>query len=239
LFTRQKSPPRLGGFSVKQLNKTKTETMRNKSSVFATYMKKRKKINMNKVTEIVSKYADRLKAFGIQLSAEGEITKEAQMAMAILADGTEVYSPNAEFAVGSELFVMDADGNPVPAPDGEHTTAEGKVIVVSGGVIAEIKEPMMEEESAPVAEEQTAFDGVSREEFESTINSLMEAFEAKIASLNAEKETLSSAIEKMSKQPATDSVKKSTTVAKSEPINLAKMDSKNRIFSNINKYKKK
>jgi len=227
----------LGGFSVKQLNKTKTETMRNKSSVFATYMKKRKKINMNKVTEIVSKYADRLKAFGIQLSAEGEITKEAQMAMAILADGTEVYSPDAEFAVGSELFVMDADGNPVPAPDGEHTTAEGKVIVVSGGVIAEIKEPMMEEESAPVAEEQTAFDGVSREEFESTINSLMEAFEAKIASLNAEKETLSSAIEKMSKQPATDSVKKSTTVAKSEPINLAKMDSKNRIFSIINKYK--
>jgi hypothetical protein len=195
---------------------------------------------MNKVTEIVSKYADRLKAFGIQLSAEGEITKEAQMAMAILADGTEVYSPDAEFAVGSELFVMDADGNPMPAPDGEHTTAEGKVIVVSGGVIAEIKEPMEEEPKVEIEiekEEQAAFDGVSREEFESTINSLMEAFEAKISSLNAEKETLSSAIEKMSKQPATESVKKVNTFAKSEPINLAKMDSKNRIFAIINKYK--
>jgi BMFP domain-containing protein YqiC len=195
---------------------------------------------MNKVTEIVSKYADRLKAFGIQLSAEGEITKEAQMAMAILADGTEVYSPDAEFAVGSELFVMDADGNPMPAPDGEHTTAEGKVIVVSGGVIAEIKEPMEEEPKVEIEiekEEQAAFDGVSREEFESTINSLVEAFEAKIASLNAEKETLSSAIEKMSKQPATDSVKKSVAVAQSAPIDLAKMDSKNRIFSIINKYK--
>jgi len=196
---------------------------------------------MNKVTEIVSKYADRLKAFGIQLSAEGEITKEQQMAMAILADGTEVYSPDAEFAVGSELFVMDADGNPMPAPDGEHTTAEGKVIVVSGGVIAEIKEPMEEEPKVEIEiekEEQAAFDGVSREEFESTINSLVEAFEAKIASLNAEKETLSSAIEKMSKQPATDSVKKSVAVAqKSAPIDLAKMDSKNRIFSIINKYK--
>ena len=197
---------------------------------------------MNKVTEIVSKYADRLKAFGIQLSAEGEITKEAQMAMAILADGTEVYSPDAEFAVGSELFVMDADGNPVPAPDGEHTTAEGKVIVVSGGVIAEIKEPMEEEPKVEIEiekEEQAAFDGVSREEFESTINSLMEAFEAKIATLNAEKETLSSAIEKMSKQPATDSVKKSVSVAQSAPIDLAKMDSKNRIFSIINKYNQK
>jgi len=195
---------------------------------------------MNKVTEIVSKYADRLKAFGIQLSAEGEITKEQQMAMAILADGTEVYSPDAEFAVGSELFVMDAEGNPMPAPDGEHTTAEGKMIVVSGGVIAEIKEPMEEEPKVEIEiekEEQAAFDGVSREEFESTINSLVEAFEAKIATLNAEKETLSATIQKMSKQPATDSVKKSVSVAQSAPIDLAKMDSKNRIFSIINKYK--
>jgi hypothetical protein len=196
---------------------------------------------MNKVTEIVSKYADRLKAFGIQLSADGEIKKEQQMAMAILADGTEVYSPDAEFKVGSELFVMDADGNPVPAPDGEHTTAEGKVIVVSGGVIAEIKEPVEEEPKVEIEieeEKQAAFDGVSREEFESTINSLVEAFEAKIASLNAEKENLSATIEKMSKQPAVDSVKKSVAVAqKSAPIDLAKMDAKNRVFNIMNKYK--
>ena len=195
---------------------------------------------MNKVSEIVSKYADRLKAFGIQLSAEGEIKKEDQMAMAVLADGTEVFSPDAEFSVGSELFIKDGDGNPVPAPDGEHTTAEGKVIVVAGGVITEIKEPMEEEPKVEIEieeEKQAAFEGVSKEEFESTINSLVEAFEAKIAALNAEKETLSSTIEKMSKQPAVDSVKKSSPVAKSEPINLAKMDSKNRIFSIINKYK--
>ena len=195
---------------------------------------------MNKVSEIVSKYADRLKAFGIQLSAEGEITKEAQMAMAVLADGTEVFSPDAEFGVGSELFIKDGDGNPVPAPDGEHTTAEGKIIVVAGGLITEIKEPEAESPEVEVTieeEKQAAFEGVSKEEFESTINSLVEAFEAKIAALNAEKETLSSTIEKMSKQPAVESVKKATPVAKSEPINLAKMDSKNRIFSIINKYK--
>lgn len=195
---------------------------------------------MNKVSEIVSKYADRLKAFGIQLSAEGEITKEAQMAMAVLADGTEVYSPDAEFKVGSELFIMDGDGNPVPAPDGEHTTAEGKVIVVAGGVITEVKEPEAEEPKVEIEieeEKQAAFEGVSKEEFESTINSLVEAFEAKIAALNAEKQSLSATIEKMSKQPAVESVKKSSPVAKSEPINLAKMDSKNRIFSIINKYK--
>jgi hypothetical protein len=196
---------------------------------------------MNKVSEIVSKYADRLKAFGIQLSAEGEIKKEDQMAMAVLADGTEVFSPDAEFSVGSELFIKDGDGNPVPAPDGEHTTAEGKVIVVAGGVITEIKEPEAEEPKVEIEieeEKQAAFEGVSKEEFESTINSLVEAFEAKIAALNAEKENLSATIEKMSKQPATDSVKKSVAVAqKSAPIDLAKMDAKNRVFNIMNKYK--
>ena len=104
------------------------------------------------------------------------------------------------------------DGNPVPAPDGEHTTAEGKIIVVAGGLITEIKEPMTEEEpkvEVSIEEEkQAAFEGVSKEEFESTINSLVEAFEAKIAALNAEKENLSATIEKMSKQPAVESVKK-------------------------------
>ena len=197
---------------------------------------------MNKVSEIVSKYADRLKAFGIQLSAEGEITKEAQMAMAVLADGTEVYSPDAEFKVGSELFIMDGDGNPVPAPDGEHTTAEGKMIVVAGGVITEVKEPMEEEPKVEIEieeEKQAAFEGVSKEEFESTINSLVEAFEAKIAALNAEKETLSATIEKMSKQPAVESVKKVAPVAQkqSSNIQLKDMDVRNRAYNLINKYK--
>ena len=111
------------------------------------------------------------------------------------------------------------------------------MIVVSGGLITEIKEPETEVEIEIEEEKQAAFDGVSREEFESTINSLMEAFESKIASLNAEKENLSATIQKMSKAPATDSVKKSVSVAQSAPLDLAKMDSKNRIFSIINKYK--
>jgi hypothetical protein len=67
---------------------------------------------------------------------------------------------------------------------------------------------------------------------------LVEAFEAKIATLNAEKENLSATIEKMSKQPAVDSVKKSVAVAqKSAPMDLGKMDAKNRAFAIMNKYK--
>ena len=53
-------------------------------------------LTMNKVNEIVSKYADRLKSFGIKLSAEGTIEAAApvKMSVAILKDGTEVSSPD-------------------------------------------------------------------------------------------------------------------------------------------------
>jgi uncharacterized protein (DUF2344 family) len=164
---------------------------------------------MNKVNEIVSKYADRLKSFGIKLSAEGEIESAApvKMSVAILKDGTEVSSPDEMIAVGSPLFVKDAEGNDVPAPDGKHETAEGKYIVTVGGVVTEILEPEMESEE-PTKEEQAAFDGVSKEEFEATINALIEQFESRINALTAEKTELSAQVEKMSKQPATESVKK-------------------------------
>jgi hypothetical protein len=195
-------------------------------------------LTMNKVNEIVSKYAERLKSFGIKLSAEGEIEAAApvRFAVAILKDGIEVSSPDEMIAVGSPLFVKDAEGNEVPAPDGKHETAEGKFIVTVGGVVTEILEPEME--SDVVEEEQAAaFDGVSKEEFEATISALIEQFESRINSLTAEKTELSAQVEKLSKQPATNSVKKSSVSVNAAPINLAKMDSKNRIFAIINKYK--
>ncbi len=200
---------------------------------------------MSKVNDIVSKYADKLKSFGISLSAVEEAVEQKQMAMAVLADGTEVYSPDAEFGVGSELFVMDAEGNPMPAPDGEHETAEGKMLVVVEGKITEVKDKPMEEEPKVEIEieevEQSSFDGVSREEFENTISKLIEGFEAKINALNAEKQTLSATIEKMSKAPATESVKKTTPVAQSKTsvneVPFKSMDARSRAYQIINSKK--
>ena len=199
---------------------------------------------MSKVNDIVSKYADKLKSFGINLSAVEEAVEQKQMAMAVLADGTEVYSPDAEFGIGSELFVMDAEGNPTPAPEGEHETAEGKILVVTEGKISEIKDKPMEDEPSVEIEieevEQSSFDGVSREEFETTISKLIEGFEAKINALNAEKQTLSATIEKMSKAPATESVKKTTPVAQKQSVNevpFKLMDARSRAYQIINSKK--
>ena len=199
---------------------------------------------MSKVNDIVSKYADKLKSFGISLSAVEEAVEQKQMAMAVLADGTEVYSPDAEFGIGSELFVMDAEGNPTPAPEGEHETAEGKILVVTEGKISEIKDKPMEDEPSVEIEiqevEQSSFDGVSREEFENTISKLIEGFEAKINALNAEKQTLSATISKLSKAPATESVKKTTSVAQKQSVNevpFKSMDARSRAYQIINSKK--
>jgi hypothetical protein len=198
---------------------------------------------MSKVNEIVSKYAERLKSFGVSLSAVEDAVEQKQMAMAVLADGTEVYSPDAEFGIGSELFVMDAEGNPMPAPEGEHETAEGKILVVTEGKISEIKDKPMEEPSVEIEieeVEQSSFDGVSREEFENTINKLIEGFEAKINSLNAEKQNLSATIEKLSKAPATESVKKANPVAQKQSANevpFRAMDARSRAYQIINSKK--
>ena len=198
---------------------------------------------MSKVNEIVSKYAERLKSFGVSLSAVEEAVEQKQMAMAVLADGTEVYSPDAEFGIGSELFVMDAEGNPTPAPEGEHETAEGKILVVTEGKISEVKDKPMDEPSVEIEieeVEQSSFDGVSREEFENTINKLIEGFEAKINSLNAEKQNLSATIEKLSKAPATESVKKANPVAQKQSakeVPFTAMDARSRAYQIINSKK--
>ena len=58
-----------------------------------------------------------------------------------------------EFTVGTEIFVITADGN-VPAPDGEHMLEGGIKIETEGGVITSIER---EEEDLPeIADETTA-----------------------------------------------------------------------------------
>ena len=76
-----------------------------------------------------------------------EVTPTAQeFAMYDLASGGQV-SINGEIVVGAEVMVIDADGNAVPAPDGEHELVGVAKIKVQGGKIVEIM-PM--EEEAPV-----------------------------------------------------------------------------------------
>ncbi len=110
-----------------------------------------------KVIETLSAILKKHNIKGVQLSEVVEV----KMAMeGVLADGTVVATPNESFEVGAELYVIDAEGNPQPAPDGEHTLDNGMVLVSVGGFITEVTEvePSEEEMSADIAATIAAMD---------------------------------------------------------------------------------
>lgn len=75
---------------------------------------------------------------------------------ATLADGTKITNKSDEkFAPGQNLYVVDAEGNEVTAPEGEHTTESGIVLTVdANGVITGVKEPDMEGEGSLAAKKE-------------------------------------------------------------------------------------
>lgn len=82
------------------------------------------------------------------------------------AEGNEVLlyvESETEDLVGKPAYLLDAEGNENAAPDGDYTDANGRVIKVAGGVVAEIveveakkhedeEEPKMEDLIAKIAE---------------------------------------------------------------------------------------
>lgn len=76
---------------------------------------------------------------------------EAKFAEANTTDGvTLMYE--GDLAVGTAVFVVDADGNQISAPEGTHTLEDGSAIVVDGdGIVTEVIEPEAEEVPEDVA----------------------------------------------------------------------------------------
>ncbi len=76
------------------------------------------------------------------------------------AEGKEVLlyvESETEDLTGKSAYLLDADGNETPAPDGDYTDANNRVIKIAGGVVTEVVVPeAKKEESQPSIEELTA-----------------------------------------------------------------------------------
>jgi len=180
-----------------------------------------------KVIETLSAILKKHNIKGVQLSEVVEV----KMAMeGVLADGTVVATPNEAFEVGAELYVIDAEGNPQPAPDGEHTLDNGMVLVSVGGFITEVTEVEIAEEemSADIAATIAAMD----EQLTSIKNQLAEK-ETELASVRAELSEVKNNLNisqakatELSKQAAAVSVKEEKAVVETA-VNFSKKQTKN------------
>jgi hypothetical protein len=88
--------------------------------------------------------------FNVEVEVEDkpvlEVEKENMMAEAVLKGGVKIMTPDDEFKVGSEVFVVGEDGENVLAPDAEHELEDGTIVVTVEGKITEIKEVELEDE---------------------------------------------------------------------------------------------
>lgn len=188
-----------------------------------------------KVQELFAKY-------NISLSVSEEVVEVKQMTEGILEDGSSIYTDSDAWAVGVRVLVKDAEGNDAPLVDGEYKLADGSTIVVTEGMIAEIK-PMEEEPKVEVEVEAEATEVVEQStemnaEFEAILN-VVANLEKEIATLKAEKENLSAQVTKLSAQPAVESVKTEfkKAVKEAPSKSFKQMTYEERFAYNLNKNK--
>ena len=174
----------------------------------------------------------------VSLSAE-EVVEVKQMVEAILEDGTSIYSDSDAWAVGVRVFTKDAEGNEVVVADGEYKTAEMVTVVVADGVVAELRP--MEEEEAPevevVIEEEQATE-VVKDSFNVEVEgllSLVAKLESELAEMKKANAELSSNVEKLSAQPAVQSIKEVKQAKQTPAKSYNKMSAEERFLFHLKK----
>ena len=188
-----------------------------------TYMNLREKVNA-----LFAKH-------NVSLSAE-EVVEVKQMVEAILEDGTSIYSDSDTWAAGVRVFAKDAEGNEVVVADGEYTTAEGVIVVVTDGLLVELK-PMVEEPEVEVEVE--AEEQAKEETFNAEVEgllSLVAKLESELADIKKANTELSANVEKLSAQPATTSIKEVKQSKVSAPAkSYNKMSAEERFLFHLKK----
>jgi hypothetical protein len=160
--------------------------------------------------------------YGVKLSVDEAAAAQVEfIAKATTSDGVEIMSPDAELAIGSEVFYNDAEGNPVAMPDGEYVIADGTMTIsVSGGKITEMEEVEVEakkdEEEKKMAEEEMSSIIEQLAQRISELESKINTKDTELAAVNKLLTEQKAKVAELSKQPAAPSVKKAALAAASQ-----------------------
>ena len=189
--------------------------------------------------------SDLFEKYSVQLEVEEKA--EIKFAVATLDSGQEIQTDAEAFAVGVSVFVVNDEGEQIPLPDGDYTLADGSMLVVAEGVVAEVneasEEPAVEAEEdkeeemseEPKAEEVEASSEVlTREEVAGMIAEAIEATKAEFASQIEDRDAK---ITELSKQ-ATKSISRAPKMEVQAPVDLSKLSLTERVAAIHNQFSK-
>ena len=113
----------------------------------------------------------------VKLSNEAEQV-EIVMSTMMLKDGVTVLEAES-FEAGVPVMIVAENGDKVPAPIGEHELEDGRILVITEeGIIAEIKDAMVEEE---VAVEEAPVKMTSEDQFAALVKSIVTSMSVEVA----------------------------------------------------------
>jgi hypothetical protein len=128
---------------------------------------------------------------------------EVSLEMMKLMDGVTILEADA-FEMDNEVFIITEDEQKIPLPVGEYELENGMILVVAvEGIIAEIKEAVVEEEVAPEAEVEVEVEAEAAPvapQAKKTVESIVkETFFSEIEALKNENTELKAKLESLSK----------------------------------------
>jgi len=186
--------------------------------------------------------SDLFEKYSVQLEVEEKA--EVKFAVATLDSGQEIQTDAEAFAVGVSVFVVNDEGEQIPLPDGDYTLADGSMLVVAEGVVAEVneasEEPAVEaeedkeEEMSEVEEVEASSDVLTREEVAGMIAEAIEATKAEFASQIEDRDAK---ITELSKQ-ATKSISRAPKMEVQPPVDLSKLSLTERVAAIHNQFSK-
>jgi hypothetical protein len=140
-------------------------------------------INMN-LESIVNAIKDGFAS--IKLSNEAEqVEVVITMATMMLKDGVTILEAES-FEAEQAVFIVTENGDKVPAPVGEHELEDGKILVITQeGIIAEIKDAMVEEET-PEAEVEVEVEMTTEEMIKAIVTNMSVEVSKQIEAIRTE-----------------------------------------------------
>ena len=189
--------------------------------------------------------SDLFEKYSVQLEVEEKA--EVKFAVATLDSGQEIQTDAEAFAVGVSVFVVNDEGEQIPLPDGDYTLADGSMLVVAEGVVAEVneasEEPAVEaeedkeeemSEETKTEEVEASSEVLTREEVAGMIAEAIEATKAEFASQIEDRDAK---ITELSKQ-ATKSISRAPKMEVQAPVDLSKLSLTERVAAIHNQFSK-